>query len=535
MKKLLTAILALFLALPTICAGTVTYEIKQELSVSQIQTELQTIINGADGKDTVFVTGSKTNADITLNLDLDAKKVVWKAHYQSLSSFVAANLIFLSGNGSFEVTGTLITSNANAINLQSIESVVIVSGNGKVQTFGDGANAILTNGNVEIKDNAYLSSTTGETIASNSDKAIVKVSGGSVTATSENAIITKGKDATTYISGGYVGNDAVGDYPAIYAKDQNFNSNALVSVNGTGKVEAKGDGYAIASHGSVEVGGNAQVSNTTGIGNAKMAAISANYRVIISGNAKVSASHNYTIYCSVDVMITDSAIVEAKNDAIAVYVYNNSNLSNVSVSGHAQIIASNNLAIAHNDNPHNWTGVTSAVFAYGKAISDVISSPNITLFNIALEKIGVILAWDKDAGNTNYERFSTQDIFIYPETATAYWDVKAGKSGISYINANNTNTGFIPIDLVNVLSVSDFKFSDVKIYPNPTTGQLTIDNGEWTINSVELYDVVGKKQFSIIHCPLSIEKIDISHLQKGIYFVKIKTDLGEEVRKVVKL
>ena len=30
-------------------------------------------------------------------------------------------------------------------------------------------------------------------------------------------------------------------------------------------------------------------------------------------------------------------------------------------------------------------------------------------------------------------------------------------------------------------------------------------------------------------------KIDISHLQAGIYFVKIKTDLGEEVRKVVKL
>ena len=101
--------------------------------------------------------------------------------------------------------------------------------------------------------------------------------------------------------------------------------------------------------------------------------------------------------------------------------------------------------------------------------------------------------------------------------------------------------------MVNVLSVSDFKFSDVKIYPNPTTGELTIsfaelaptgaavDNGQLTINSVELYDVMEKKQFSIFNSQLSIEKIDISHLQAGVYFVKIKTDLGEEVRKVVKL
>ena len=87
----------------------------------------------------------------------------------------------------------------------------------------------------------------------------------------------------------------------------------------------------------------------------------------------------------------------------------------------------------------------------------------------------------------------------------------------------------------------------VRVYPNATKGELKIsfaelaptgaavDNGQLTINSVELYDVMGKKQFSIFNSQLSIEKIDISHLQAGIYFVKIKTDLGEEVRKVVKL
>jgi hypothetical protein len=34
----------------------------------------------------------------------------------------------------------------------------------------------------------------------------------------------------------------------------------------------------------------------------------------------------------------------------------------------------------------------------------------------------------------------------------------------------------------------------IKIYPNPTTGELLVDNGELTIKSVEIYDIVGKLQ-----------------------------------------
>ena len=61
--------------------------------------------------------------------------------------------------------------------------------------------------------------------------------------------------------------------------------------------------------------------------------------------------------------------------------------------------------------------------------------------------------------------------------------------------------------------------SKLLTYPNPTTGQLTIYNGQLTINNVEIFDMMGKKQLSIINCPLSIE-IDISNLPTGVYFVK---------------
>jgi len=67
--------------------------------------------------------------------------------------------------------------------------------------------------------------------------------------------------------------------------------------------------------------------------------------------------------------------------------------------------------------------------------------------------------------------------------------------------------------------------SEISIYPNPTTGKLTIapsnspSGGEQP--TIEIYDVVGQKvnyQLSIINYQLSI---DISHLANGMYFLKV--------------
>ena len=66
------------------------------------------------------------------------------------------------------------------------------------------------------------------------------------------------------------------------------------------------------------------------------------------------------------------------------------------------------------------------------------------------------------------------------------------------------------------------------IYPNPTTGKLTIDNGQLKIENIEIYDIVGRK---IVNCPLSIDNsIDVSHLANGLYFLKI----GNKTVKVIK-
>jgi len=80
---------------------------------------------------------------------------------------------------------------------------------------------------------------------------------------------------------------------------------------------------------------------------------------------------------------------------------------------------------------------------------------------------------------------------------------------------------------------------ELRIYPNPTTGELRIacrDVLQCVFTNVEVFDVYGRMQKS-----RKAEKqngewgLDISNLSAGIYFVKIETESGVVTKKVVKL
>jgi len=104
------------------------------------------------------------------------------------------------------------------------------------------------------------------------------------------------------------------------------------------------------------------------------------------------------------------------------------------------------------------------------------------------------------------------------------------------LNSNDPLNPEVEISLHASLNVgiNETNISEINIYPNPTTGQLKIENGELKINNVEVFDVYGRK---IVNCQLLIvNSINISHLTSGIYFVKISTDSGQSVvRKILKL
>jgi hypothetical protein len=73
---------------------------------------------------------------------------------------------------------------------------------------------------------------------------------------------------------------------------------------------------------------------------------------------------------------------------------------------------------------------------------------------------------------------------------------------------------------------------NLKLYPNPTSGQLSIEAVDMTLVSV--YDLVGQcvMQKSAENGQLNL---DMGQLQNGIYFVKVNTANGSVVQRVVKM
>ena len=129
--------------------------------------------------------------------------------------------------------------------------------------------------------------------------------------------------------------------------------------------------------------------------------------------------------------------------------------------------------------------------------------------------------------------------------------IEISNEGTTVLKAKAFKTGMKPSEVATatytfIEGIDEILGSSLHIYPNPTTGQLTIDNEQLTtaapvgassaklINNLEIYDIMGKKQLSILNCQLSIVKIDISHLSNGIYFIKIETENGTVNKKIIK-
>jgi len=74
--------------------------------------------------------------------------------------------------------------------------------------------------------------------------------------------------------------------------------------------------------------------------------------------------------------------------------------------------------------------------------------------------------------------------------------------------------------------------STIKMYPNPVQNSLTIKTtSNAPISSIEVFDVLGKR---ILLEKSNRNRLNVSHLNKGIYFIKITTEKGTLTKKLVK-
>ncbi|MCL2132321.1 MAG: T9SS type A sorting domain-containing protein, partial [Lentimicrobiaceae bacterium] len=139
-----------------------------------------------------------------------------------------------------------------------------------------------------------------------------------------------------------------------------------------------------------------------------------------------------------------------------------------------------------------------------------------------------------NAGTTNASVYSNDHFFASAEgVAIVKATIKDGKA----IGEDYTQSFSITVSNVGIANYELGSMNYV-VYPNPTDGKFSVFGFQFSemIGEIEIYDVVGRKyDVGAKHIlPNNEIVIDISHLASGLYFLKIQTDNGTVMKKVVK-
>jgi hypothetical protein len=176
--------------------------------------------------------------------------------------------------------------------------------------------------------------------------------------------------------------------------------------------------------------------------------------------------------------------------------------------------------------------VTTSVIAPAITTTILPDGKTGTEYSAQLEATGTApITWSLASGNlpTGLTLYSDGTISGMPTSIDTF------SFSVQATNSAGNATKALSIRIEDGVGVLENEIGNIGIYPNPTTGELRIENGEWKIDEVNIFDIYGKNVLSnhfITSSPHHL--INIAHLSAGVYFVKIRTEVGEVIKKVVK-
>lgn len=128
----------------------------------------------------------------------------------------------------------------------------------------------------------------------------------------------------------------------------------------------------------------------------------------------------------------------------------------------------------------------------------------------------------------------TEDTF----TTTTFAFTASASIAVIYVRAPLAIDGANEVFYDNIslfdtasLSTKDILASKVKLFPNPAKDYITILSKNIQISSVEMYSVLGERVLS--QNTLTNNRLNVSGLSNGIYFMKINADGSTATKKVV--
>jgi hypothetical protein len=196
----------------------------------------------------------------------------------------------------------------------------------------------------------------------------------------------------------------------------------------------------------------------------------------------------------------------------------------------------------------NTTVSPYATFEYKMPAANKTLTAKFALKTYTVEVLSSNTAWGTVTGSGVYNHGASATVKALPTDIGKFLNWTDGATQVADTEEHTfivtNNTVLIANFELNSGVSNNSMVSGFTIYPNPTRGELTIENGELTIENVEIYDITGRlvgahpcgrpdsangqtreganKETSIT--------IDVSHLSKGVYMIRVNGKTGRFVK-----
>ena len=147
---------------------------------------------------------------------------------------------------------------------------------------------------------------------------------------------------------------------------------------------------------------------------------------------------------------------------------------------------------------------------------------------------GDVTSWDVNYRVAGITDWNTSNTTTNPYTLTGLNENTSYEVQVIANCTNGLTSDPSAIITLTTVGINDYTLDNtVTVYPNPTNGVVQIENGEWRMENVEVYDAYGKLLFTV-EVNGNAAALDLTGYAKGIYFVKVTTDNGVVTKRVVK-
>jgi hypothetical protein len=121
---------------------------------------------------------------------------------------------------------------------------------------------------------------------------------------------------------------------------------------------------------------------------------------------------------------------------------------------------------------------------------------------------------------------------IADATGASYTATYNGSYAVIVTNANGCSDTS-NCEIVNAVGLSDVAAVTVGVYPNPTTGQVTIEYPGQDLTSIQIYDAQGKLLMNYPQFK-SGEAIQLERFATGVYTIIIENNVIQHIERIVK-